>query len=300
MDDPTQIPDLLLTAVLTGMRDGELCGLRFSQIRSGAHENDFGELTVNRTIRETGSRRAGTYKWGHKDRTKSKKYRTIPVDPRVIRIAQNRAIKMAADARTLSVRMPDDPYVFPRTWPGRNRSNRHSSRARSVASRPEQASIADSTICGGTQSPRCWAPGTTLALLPTSTGVPIPPSPCVATPFSQRHRPRSRRSRRANDSYEPGRPTPRPELLTLQGLGQLVGPASGASSSLEVSFPRPSMLGSHKGRRPRPFFASDEWRLSVRPVGYVNPLATIPSWTEDQALSWSQLSISTATHGLVS
>ena len=93
------------------MRDGEICGLRFSQVRAGVDDDDLGEITVNRSIWEVGSKRARTYRWGHKE-PKSGKSRTILVDARVIEIGQERLGKMRDVAKMLRVPAPEDGYVF--------------------------------------------------------------------------------------------------------------------------------------------------------------------------------------------
>ena len=121
---------------LNGMRDGEICGLRFSQVRAGVDDDDLGEITVNRSIWEVGSKRARTYRWGHKTQE-----REVPHHPCQRPRNRDRTRAAGQDARRrqdVARARPEDGYVFSEDLIGEAPSSRRLCRTRSAASRPSR------------------------------------------------------------------------------------------------------------------------------------------------------------------
>lgn len=88
-----ELAGAFLVSALTGVRAGELCALRFSDVAEG--------LTVRASVWERGG------KWGVKD-TKSHQVRTIPVHPLVRKVVEDRRLLLR------SLDGPEDGYVWSR------------------------------------------------------------------------------------------------------------------------------------------------------------------------------------------
>ena len=91
---------ILLFAMLTGMRRGELCGVQWSDIDwKGAR------LTVRRSVWQVRST------WGIKD-PKTHQVRTIAVDPAAIALLRARETRAVSDAEGAGVPLSPDAYVW--------------------------------------------------------------------------------------------------------------------------------------------------------------------------------------------
>ncbi len=114
----SRAPDMagvIITAALTGLRRGELCGLRWSDVeihddpKSGGLETT-GTLNVRRSVWQASKR------WGIKD-PKSHQSRIVHVGPRVMTALGVVRRRQAELADRAGVPLDDDPFVFS-TEPG--------------------------------------------------------------------------------------------------------------------------------------------------------------------------------------
>lgn len=110
MEVPTQVPDLLHVAVLTGCETARYAGCASVKCERASMTTTSGRSLSIEASGKSGPR-ARTYRWGHKE-PKSGKSRTILVDARVIEIGQERLGKMRDVAKMLRVPAPEDGYVF--------------------------------------------------------------------------------------------------------------------------------------------------------------------------------------------
>jgi integrase len=92
--------DLLFFVAATGLRRGEVCGLRWTDI-DWSHST----FTVNRSVAQTG---AGI----SVGRPKSGQTRKIPIDPSVKELLRDRQGKAKADAKVAVAFLVDDAYVW--------------------------------------------------------------------------------------------------------------------------------------------------------------------------------------------
>ena len=96
-------PDLgpiLLFAMLTGMRRGELCGIQWSDI-----DWDGSRVTVRRSVWQIGST------WGLKD-PKTHQVRTIALDPVAVSLLTARKTRAESEAATACVPLSTDAFVW--------------------------------------------------------------------------------------------------------------------------------------------------------------------------------------------
>ena len=96
-------PDLgpiLLFAMLTGMRRGELCGIQWSDI-----DWDGSRVTVRRSVWQIGST------WGLKD-PKTHQVRTIALDPVAVSLLTDRKTRAESEAATACVPLSTDAFVW--------------------------------------------------------------------------------------------------------------------------------------------------------------------------------------------
>jgi integrase len=99
----SRAPDMaaiITTAALTGLRRGELCGLRWGDV-----DVESGTITVRRSIWQTGRQ------WGEKP-PKSHQARTVHVGPRVLAGLDLVRRQQVDLARRAGVELVDDPFVF--------------------------------------------------------------------------------------------------------------------------------------------------------------------------------------------
>jgi integrase len=99
----SRAPDMatiIVTAALTGLRRGELCGLRWSDIDWHGQT-----ITVQRSVWQAGK------DWGVKD-PKSHQVRVIPAGPRVLAALTAWRLRAEREARAAMVEVADDAYAF--------------------------------------------------------------------------------------------------------------------------------------------------------------------------------------------
>ena len=87
-------------AALTGMRRGELCGLRWSDI-----DEETATVTVRRSVWQVRS------EWGLKD-TKSHRVRPFSLDPLAESVLTARRGRAIAEAETAGIELPADGFVW--------------------------------------------------------------------------------------------------------------------------------------------------------------------------------------------
>ena len=91
---------ILLFAILTGMRRGELCGVQWSDI-----DWETSRLTVRRSIWQVRT------SWGVKD-PKSHQVRTIALDDTAVSLLTARKARAEVDAEATGISLPSDAYVW--------------------------------------------------------------------------------------------------------------------------------------------------------------------------------------------
>jgi integrase len=97
---------IITVAALSGMRQGEVCGLRFSDVDLAS-----GMVMVRRSIWCSGSKSAGTFQWGIKT-PKSGKGRPFGLTELGLAVIRLRWEDVARAAALLEAEVPEDPYVW--------------------------------------------------------------------------------------------------------------------------------------------------------------------------------------------
>jgi integrase len=100
--------ELVHTAVVTGARRGELCGLRWSDLR--VHHLDTGrtcgELTISRSVADTPD---GIIL----KRPKSRKIRRLAIDQATVMMLVKRRARLASEAAAFGTKYRPDGFIFP-------------------------------------------------------------------------------------------------------------------------------------------------------------------------------------------
>jgi integrase len=100
------LASLIFFAARSGMRQGELCALRFSDVVAKT-----GTVHVHASVWEVGLKTRDTYQWGIKS-TKSGKARKFTIDPEAVAVLARQWDRLVAVADELGVPAPADAYVW--------------------------------------------------------------------------------------------------------------------------------------------------------------------------------------------
>ncbi|HEX7355261.1 MAG TPA: tyrosine-type recombinase/integrase [Mycobacteriales bacterium] len=100
------LAEIVVFAVLTGMRRGEICGLRFSDVTRFPGEPPMTVATVSRSVWQAGGR------WGVKEPKSRAGRRRVTLDAMAERAVELRAERLRERAAVAGTPVPDDAYVF--------------------------------------------------------------------------------------------------------------------------------------------------------------------------------------------